>query len=355
VALRARNPSVAPGLERVIHRLLQKDPDQRYQSYGALTDDVERVARGEEPLAGAEPPARRVQQGDTTYLIHEQGPTELVLRPAGFVRRLCAFTVDVIAVDFVLRLCFALCRALLGHARSRGDVFVQDFDKFRPTQATLLIVALVAAAFFYFVSSDAQGGRSIGKRWFNLRICRRDGRDLGVVRALLRTIVVFPGVALIVPTSANALAFATRSSSTASSVGQLLLGAGWLLALYFIGSASAAGRPLQDALVGAIAYRAARPRGTGVLVHGRRALSPARALRLSLVPGLGVMYAGRVLVGLLVMAAICALVVTHPVLGLCAWTASAAYAYKLASRQPIDEPATGQRPPVEDGVRRQES
>src|SRR5262249_42387423 len=112
-ALRSRNPNVSPGLERVVHRLLQKSPDQRYQTYAALMDDLERVARGAEPIAGADPPGRRVQQGDTTYLISDSIPNELVLRPAGAFRRFCALIVDVVAVDLVLKLCFFLAVTFL--------------------------------------------------------------------------------------------------------------------------------------------------------------------------------------------------------------------------------------------------
>src|SRR5262249_38502101 len=151
---------------------------------------------------------------------------------------------------------------------------------------------------------DAQGGRSIGKRWFNLRVCRRDGRDLGLLRALIRTILLFPGIALLVPVSAAGFAFLRGGAldGHAQEIGPLAaIGAGWLLALYFVGSASAAGRPLHDVLVGAIAYRAQRSRFATIGVTGRRELSAGRAMRLSIVPGLGVMYAGRIVVGLLFM------------------------------------------------------
>src|SRR5262249_20160563 len=65
IALRPRNAGVARGLGRITPRLLQKSPDQRSQSSAALSDALDGVARGDEPIAGADPPARRVTQGDT--------------------------------------------------------------------------------------------------------------------------------------------------------------------------------------------------------------------------------------------------------------------------------------------------
>ena len=368
LALRARNAAVAPGLERVIHRLLQKSPDQRYQSYAALSDDLERVARGSEPIAGADPPARRVTQGDTTFLVPEQGTTELVLKPAGFFRRMCAFAIDLVAIDLILWLCFALAKALAVGTpvrrgapapAPRGDFPIPNFAAFNavftPSQVQLLLVGLLLASFVYFVSSDAQGGRSIGKRWFNLRICRRDGRDLGFLRALIRTILLFPGIALLVPVSATGIAFIRSGELRDGAWGSLAaIGAGWLLALYFVGSASGAGRPLQDVLVGAIAYRAQRFSFASVGVTGRRELSPGRALRLSIVPGLGVMYTGRIVIGLFLTGTITFFLFRQPPLGVLLWVASAGYAHWLATRPRAPRVGDGGRAP-DPVVRRQES
>jgi uncharacterized RDD family membrane protein YckC len=363
VALRARNPNVAPGLERVVHRLLQKSPDQRYQSYQALAEDLERVARGNDPIAGADPPGRRVQQGDTTYLISDQLPNELVLKPAGAIRRLLALFVDVVAVDLVLKLCFFLAYTFLRKVDARADdgglqAFLWprgDFEQLAPEKAQILTLALLLGAFVYFVSSDSQGGRTIGKRWFNLRICRRDGGDLGVVRSFVRTLLVLPGIVLLVPMSACAVAVVMAGVAGEMPYwSSALLGLGWIFALHMIGNATA-GRPLQDALVGAHAYRAERRKFASVLVSGRRDVTPGRALRLSLVPGLGVMYAGRVFFGLVFMAAIVTLLVTRRVeYGIGLWVLSAAYAHRLANRPPRDA-LDSLPPPAESVVRRQES
>ena len=368
VALRARNPNVSPGLERVVHRLLQKNPDQRYQSYQALTEDVDRVARGVDPIAGADPPGRRVQQGDTTYLISDQLPNELVLKPAGGLRRLFALLVDVVAVDLVLKLGFFLALAFVKtdgkHPGAQGTGLegfllpTRDFLALTHSQGNLLTLALLLAAFVYFVSSDARGGRSLGKRWFNLRICRRDGGDLGVVRAFVRTLVVFPGVALLVPMSTCAIVCTmnpVRSPAEVPYWSGVLLGLGWIFALHVAGNATA-GRPLQDALVGAQAFRAERRKFESVLVSGRRDVTPSRALKLSLVPGLGVMYAGRILFGILFLGGIVSLLASGRVeLGIGLWVLSAAYAHRLAGRATRDASLVPLPRPSEPVVRRQES
>ncbi|MCL4129939.1 UNVERIFIED_CONTAM: hypothetical protein GTU68_002681 [Idotea baltica] len=52
-------PSVSPDLDRIIDRLLEKDPTDRYTSAGELRSDLGRLGRGEPPLY-APPPARQV-------------------------------------------------------------------------------------------------------------------------------------------------------------------------------------------------------------------------------------------------------------------------------------------------------
>lgn len=366
-ALRSRNGRVTPGLERVVHRLLQKSAEQRYQSYAALIGDLERVQRGEEPIAGADPPARRVQSGDTTYLIPDLQPTELVLKPAGFLRRLFAFVVDLVAVDVVLKIGLFLVRAAVpsaglsatGAPRSFRDFLfpILDFKRLGDPAAGFTILALLCTALAYFVGSDARGGRTLGKRWLSLRVCRRDGGDLGVLRSLVRTIVLFPAIALMLPTTVAGLFSGTAiGGGSGFAPGQaLLLGVGWILALWIVGQASAAGRPLQDALVDAVAYRAQRQQMRNRVVASRRSLTTARALKLSVIPGLGIMYAGKIFVGMLCLAAVVALLFSHPPFAIALWVASAAYARRLVERahRGADAVAPALAPDVD--VRRSES
>jgi len=373
--LRSRNPRVSPGLERVIHRLLQKHPENRYQNYGALAADLERVAEGREPLAGADPPMRRVQAGDTTYVLPHDSPTELVLRPAGAARRLAAFLVDVAAVELTLRLFVVAGRVLVGATGGSllaagplerlGRLAAPELRGDAPWKTAALAGGCALAAVLYLALSDAHGGRTVGKKWFSLRLCRRDGRDLGVVRATLRTLLLLPGVVLLVPTLARASLelFRLAGVETAAGTGGLAgAGLAWLVALDLIGRISPLGRPLQDAIVGAFAWKAQRSAAAGRAAPSAtsRVISPPRALRLSIVPGLGVMYAGHVLLGIafLVLTIVAFANANDATPGVAIWIASALAAHALASRRRRrDATARATPSPLPDPhvVRRQET
>jgi uncharacterized RDD family membrane protein YckC len=373
--LRSRAPQVSPGLERIIHRLLQKSPDSRYQTYSALIADLERVAEGREPIGGADPPMRRVQDGDTTYVLPHESATELVLKPAGAIRRFAAFLIDVFAVELALRLFVVAGRVMVGagvaSAGSGGPLErlhrlgSPDLHCDQPWKTVVLASGCALAAFLYLAFSDAQGGRTIGKKWFNLRLCRRDGRDLGVLRATVRTLVLLPGVALLMPTLAGAvrelLICADAWPSNANAGGMAGAGLAWLVALELLGRMSPVGRPLQDAIVGAVAWKAQRYAGATPVpaAAGARMISPRRAVRLSIVPGLGVMYAGHMLLGMLFLAltifALARLDDVRP--GLALWVASAFAARWLAARRQrlaVDRAAALAAPETK-LIRRQES
>ncbi|HEY2383407.1 MAG TPA: protein kinase [Terriglobia bacterium] len=54
------NPAVTPNLERIVHRLLEKDRERRYSSVGQLKSDLERLRIGQPPVqAGPAPRLRR--------------------------------------------------------------------------------------------------------------------------------------------------------------------------------------------------------------------------------------------------------------------------------------------------------
>jgi eukaryotic-like serine/threonine-protein kinase len=58
VAPRALNPKISDGLERVILRALQKDPNERYQSAGDLRIDLTNLSTGTSPIQPAKTPPR---------------------------------------------------------------------------------------------------------------------------------------------------------------------------------------------------------------------------------------------------------------------------------------------------------
>jgi hypothetical protein len=85
-------------------------------------------------------------------------------------------------------------------------------------------------------------------------------------------------------------------------------------------------------------------------------VTPSRALKLSLVPGLGVMYAGRIVFGILFLGGIVALLASGRLeLGIGLWVLSAAYAHRLAGRATRDVSLDPLPRPSEPVVRRQES
>jgi serine/threonine protein kinase len=346
--LRTRNPGVPVGLERVIHRLLQKEPEQRYQSHAALIDDLERLAEGREP--------------------HEQ-TTEFVLEPAGALRRLLAFAVDLAAVEVLLHLLLIAGRTILGGATSQGSFFRRltqpELDSGDPARTALLAGVAIAAALLYFLAADARGGRTVGRKWLSLRLCGRDGGDLGLARAAWRTLLIAPGLLLIAPTLTRCVEALFRLLQWDDSLAaRAPMGAGlaWLLVLELLGRMSAFGRPLQDGLSGAFVYVAQRSRTPASWSNAKSTTtSPGRAARWSIVPGGGLVSVGHPFAGLAFFAATMGALFTGApaVLGIGLWVGAGALARSIARRRqgeaaarPTPTAAIAPPPPT---LRRQES
>ncbi|MSR47072.1 MAG: hypothetical protein EXS13_08405 [Planctomycetes bacterium] len=367
--LRTRNAAVAPGLERIVHRLLQKEPEQRYQTHAALIEDLERVAAGNDPIGGADPPLRRVQHGGTTYMLPHEATTEFVLEPAGVWRRGFAFLIDLLAIEFLSHLLLVAGSVLVGAPTLAGSLAARlmapELPVGAPTQAMALALATVGAALLYYVAADVRGGRTIGRQWLRLRLCRRDGSDLGVLRAATRTLLVAPGVLLLAPALSHCVAHVASESGwlTATPSFQSFSGVGiaWLLVLELLGRMSAFRRPLHDGLVGALCFTAQRPRpflsappGIGVPPN------PGRALRWSIVPGAGLIYAGRPMLGIAFLAGTLTLFASdESQLALAAWVVATVLAHKTARRRRdefgLHEAATARLAPPPPSIRRQES
>ncbi len=216
-------------------------------------------------------------------------------------------------------------------------VLVPTLPRAGSIPAIALAITAIAAALLYYVSADARGGRTVGKRWLNVRLCRRDGGDLGVGRAVLRTRVVAPGLLMIAPTLATCVQSLVALGSTGSWSPRALVGPGigWFVVLELLGRMSAFGRPLQDGVAGAVTYAAQRATTAIAPPPSSSERSPARALRLSVFPGLGVMYAGHPLLGVGVLALVLYLLIDapDPRTGLGVWLLSAFLARGLARRK----------------------
>ncbi len=295
-ALRSQAPHLSAGIEKVIHRLLQKRPEDRYDGYEKLLEDLARVSRGEEPLHGAAAPRQKVRDGRTTYLMPDAIPTELLLRPAGGLRRILSLVVDLSLIEGLL---FAAAWGVRG---TLPDSPLRTFDSlFAESRYGLASLALLLAL-TYFAVGDATGGRSFGKRIFKLRVCRLDGHDLGAWRGFLRAVIVFPGIALLSPTLSHALLHIDQGTLDLGTMAQsrqlAVVGATYLGLLWLLGKFGGGRSPLQDMLCGAQVYAAQLSRTVVQRVARKRAPSWKMAIGLSLLPGIGLMYAGRIWLGL---------------------------------------------------------
>lgn len=106
------------------------------------------------------------------------------LEPAGFVRRACAFLLDLavagVAVVVLLQLVLDPLRQALGPGWMRIGAFYVAY--------VLLTVSLPVWLYFSgYESSPSQA--TPGKRWLGLRVNSIDGRRISFVRAFLRTII----------------------------------------------------------------------------------------------------------------------------------------------------------------------
>jgi uncharacterized RDD family membrane protein YckC/tRNA A-37 threonylcarbamoyl transferase component Bud32 len=350
--LRARAGHISEAFESIIHRLLQKDPKQRYQSYPALVQDLKRVLKGDGPRHGARPPARRVQEGKTTYFLPEEQHTELILQPAGLMRRSLATLLDLALLDLVLR-AGLFCAFLLSGSSTDflGATYPSDFQ----TQNGLVwaFFALVVA-YLYFAVGDTSGGRTFGKSILRLRVCRRDGTDLGPIRSLIRTALVFPALTFLSPLLVSAFQpFALRLHFFLEAPQFAAAGLALIVTYFLLGRMANAGGPLHDGVVGARLYRA-QLATRSLRPHPRGQRSASRAFWLSIVPGLGLMYAGRFGLGLLFTIAIpCATSFPEKRLTLGLWILSAVLAAGAARRRNRNNGST--EAPDEPAVRRKET
>lgn len=117
---------------------------------------------------------------DTVRTIETPEGVELHLRPAGPVARLWAFLVDQVVVWAGLMFA-GPALAFLG-----------------PLGLGLWFVLFFLAHWFYPVFFEVLGGgRTLGKRWLNLRVLMADGRPIGwgpsLLRNLLRFVDALPG------------------------------------------------------------------------------------------------------------------------------------------------------------------
>ena len=194
LALRGKNPRVPAKLATIIHRLLEKEPDDRYPSYEALIEALEEAA----PTA-------------TQY--------------AGFWARVAAVLLDSVIAGFLI--------ALLGWPG-------------------------ILVHFAYLTACHTLWGRTVGKYLLNLRVQRTDGRNLDWLRSGARTLAslwmpAVVGLTIMLTSGVEALiALIERLQpneldAVQSLVLAIVIGNALLSLLYFAGMAMAAFHPQKRA------------------------------------------------------------------------------------------------------------
>lgn len=104
------------------------------------------------------------------------------MRTASIFFRLLAFVIDVLVLSFFMCLLFI---AIIGG-------YLLSAEPFITTQTSLLIFFFVCGSFltfiFYFTYLTMDGGVTVGKRMFKLKVVRPDGSGLTAFRAFIRSI-----------------------------------------------------------------------------------------------------------------------------------------------------------------------
>jgi len=299
---------VSEGMEAVIHRLLQKNPQDRYPDYATLIEDLERLARGEKPVFGSAPPARKIHQGRTTFLLPAEPTTELLLRSAGFLRRLAAFAVDCALLEATWLLSLWCLRRLDVSVPIISGNWFPPPQAFTETSGLFVASTMIVLGYAYFAAGDSSGGRTIGRRLMGLRLCRPDGSDLGISRALLRSLLILPALFLISPHLQSAILGILQSMGavfTHLAIGRSLAAGSLLLIGYHaIGHLSTSRGALQDVLADARMFRAEPAALVASRIADHSRLSLVNAAAFSVIPGMGLVYVRHYFLGLLFLALI---------------------------------------------------
>jgi uncharacterized RDD family membrane protein YckC len=104
------------------------------------------------------------------------------MRKASIFVRLLAFSIDILLLAFFM--CLVFIATIAGYALSPGS--------FSAPQASLLVLLFVCGSFlafiFYFTYLTMEGGATVGKSIFQLKVVRPDGKGLNFFRAFVRSI-----------------------------------------------------------------------------------------------------------------------------------------------------------------------
>lgn len=193
--IRDRNPKIPEPLARIVQRCLSKEPRHRYQDYDDLIRDLDAAKAGEPVSAPSESSIRR--RAPQFVVVDDLEAGSLVLRRATRVRRFMALILDSAVVFGVGAL---LSERVIGGVHVGGAAFL--------------------FAVLYFGLGDAFGGGTFGKQFFRLRVGTTDGSSMGVVRGIVRLVLLAP--LSVVPL------LAWKSGPNLSHLLDFLLDVGWI-------------------------------------------------------------------------------------------------------------------------------
>ena len=105
------------------------------------------------------------------------------MKKASILFRLFAFVIDILVLFFFISLLFVAI--VTGYLLSSGSILI-------PQISLLTFIFTCGSLFtfiFYFTYLTMNGGATIGKRFFQLRVLRQDGSGLNTGRAFMRTMI----------------------------------------------------------------------------------------------------------------------------------------------------------------------
>jgi len=191
------NPAVPPLLSDIILRLLEKEPDQRYQSAQGLAHDLARLLKALDKEGGPGPEAARFALGERDFPIRLCAPSQLVGRDRELGALSTALDRAVAGEGRGLLVTGAPGvgkSSLIGELRAmvtvRNGWFVQGkFDQYRQDQGTDA-VAQVMQALARLLLAEPEDQLALLRE----RICATVGADAAVLAAVLPEYAVLLGV-----------------------------------------------------------------------------------------------------------------------------------------------------------------
>lgn len=127
------------------------------------------------------------------------------MRKASLFVRFLAFAIDILVLACIA--CLMLVATIAGYSLSPGSSPVPPFS-------SLLLIFVSSSSFvfiFYFTYLSMNGGGTIGKSIFHLKVVRPDGSYLNFFRAFARCIAYLPSLSFWLPSLLIALVFEGRA------------------------------------------------------------------------------------------------------------------------------------------------